>query len=125
MGWRSSARPDRCLRDRVDASSVAASDRNHPSASCADGIKRWGSGWGWGWGCIWRRFRTDRDPSTVKGTQPVARSAAARRTAPPPTDPLAPAAEWFAGRGWEPFAFQREVWEAYLAGESGLIHAAT
>jgi ATP-dependent Lhr-like helicase len=55
----------------------------------------------------------------------VARAAAARRTAAPPTDPLAPAAEWFARRGWEPFAFQREVWEAYLAGESGLIHAAT
>jgi ATP-dependent helicase Lhr and Lhr-like helicase len=32
---------------------------------------------------------------------------------------------WFAGRGWEPFEFQREVWRAYLAGESGLVHAAT
>lgn len=32
---------------------------------------------------------------------------------------------WFASRGWEPFAFQREVWEAYARGESGLIHAAT
>jgi ATP-dependent Lhr-like helicase len=33
--------------------------------------------------------------------------------------------EWFERRGWAPFDFQREVWEAYLAGESGLIHAAT
>jgi ATP-dependent Lhr-like helicase len=33
--------------------------------------------------------------------------------------------EWFASRGWEPFQFQRDVWAAYLAGESGLIHAAT
>jgi ATP-dependent helicase Lhr and Lhr-like helicase len=33
--------------------------------------------------------------------------------------------EWFAARGWSPFAFQREVWEAYLNGESGLVHAAT
>lgn len=33
--------------------------------------------------------------------------------------------EWFAARGWEPFAFQREVWDAYARGESGLIHAAT
>ena len=33
--------------------------------------------------------------------------------------------QWFAGRGWKPFGFQREVWEAYRAGESGLIHAAT
>lgn len=42
-----------------------------------------------------------------------------------PPHPTAPAHDWFAGRGWEPFAFQREVWSAYLAGESGLIHAAT
>lgn len=33
--------------------------------------------------------------------------------------------EWFASRGWSPFAFQRDVWEAYRRGESGLIHAAT
>ncbi|MFL5616379.1 MAG: ligase-associated DNA damage response DEXH box helicase [Gemmatimonadaceae bacterium] len=33
--------------------------------------------------------------------------------------------EWFASRGWKPFAFQREVWQAYLNGESGLVHAAT
>ncbi len=32
---------------------------------------------------------------------------------------------WFAGRGWRPFAFQREVWEAYAAGDSGLVHAET
>lgn len=38
------------------------------------------------------------------------------------TDPVL---GWFAGRGWTPFGFQREVWQAYLAGESGLIHAAT
>ena len=32
---------------------------------------------------------------------------------------------WFSSRGWEPFAFQREVWEAYREGGSGLVHAAT
>src|SRR5262245_38603225 len=32
---------------------------------------------------------------------------------------------WFASRGWTPFQFQRDVWSAYLAGDSGLIHAAT
>lgn len=32
---------------------------------------------------------------------------------------------WFRSRGWRPFAFQREVWAAYGAGESGLVHAAT
>src|SRR5689334_15183380 len=33
--------------------------------------------------------------------------------------------KWFADRGWSPFRFQRQVWNAYLAGESGLIHATT
>jgi ATP-dependent Lhr-like helicase len=38
---------------------------------------------------------------------------------------LAHVERWFAAQGWEPFAFQREVWDAYHGGESGLIHAAT
>jgi ATP-dependent helicase Lhr and Lhr-like helicase len=33
--------------------------------------------------------------------------------------------EWFAHQGWQPFPFQQEVWDAYLAGESGLIHSPT
>jgi ATP-dependent Lhr-like helicase len=33
--------------------------------------------------------------------------------------------DWFAARGWKPFAFQREVWAAMAAGESGLLHATT
>ncbi len=40
-------------------------------------------------------------------------------------EPLHCVREWFASEGWEPFPFQEEVWRAYLAGESGLIHAAT
>ena len=42
-----------------------------------------------------------------------------------PKTTLDPAKEWFESRGWRPFEFQKEVWDAYLAGESGLIHAAT
>ena len=38
---------------------------------------------------------------------------------------LEPAEKWFASNAWEPFQFQREVWRAYLDGESGLVHAAT
>jgi len=38
---------------------------------------------------------------------------------------LRAAEEWFESRGWHAFDFQREVWNAYAAGESGLIHAAT
>jgi ATP-dependent Lhr-like helicase len=36
-----------------------------------------------------------------------------------------PADAWFAARGWQPFAFQRECWAAMLAGRSGLLHATT
>ncbi|MFL6632584.1 MAG: ligase-associated DNA damage response DEXH box helicase [Massilia sp.] len=32
---------------------------------------------------------------------------------------------WFAARGWKVFPFQRAVWKASLAGESGLLHANT
>ena len=32
---------------------------------------------------------------------------------------------WFASNGWQAFPFQREVWQAYLDGESGLVHSAT
>src|SRR3954468_10638211 len=62
-------------------------------------------------------------------------SASPRRPYPPrqpaPTiecsqrDPQDCVREWFASEGWEPFPFQEEVWHAYLAGKSGLIHAAT
>ncbi len=34
-------------------------------------------------------------------------------------------AAWFAASGWHAFDFQREVWAAYAAGESGLVHSAT
>ncbi len=32
---------------------------------------------------------------------------------------------WFARRAWQPFAFQRDVWDAVARGESGLLHATT
>ena len=35
------------------------------------------------------------------------------------------AENWFASRNWTPLDFQRDVWRAYLNGESGLVHAAT
>ena len=38
---------------------------------------------------------------------------------------ITPADAWFAARGWSPFPFQYEVWRAYRAGRSGLVHAAT
>src|SRR5688572_21740381 len=33
--------------------------------------------------------------------------------------------DWFAARGWTPFQFQIETWQAYLNGESGLVNAPT
>lgn len=33
--------------------------------------------------------------------------------------------QWFSANGWQAFDFQREVWHAYLNGESGLVHSAT
>jgi len=32
---------------------------------------------------------------------------------------------FFQQRGWEPFQFQRDTWDAYARGQSGLIHAPT
>ena len=31
--------------------------------------------------------------------------------------------QWFNAKSMQPFDFQREAWDAYLAGQSGLIHA--
>jgi ATP-dependent Lhr-like helicase len=33
--------------------------------------------------------------------------------------------KWFEQRGWKPFAFQVEAWQAYLEGYSGLVNAPT
>lgn len=41
------------------------------------------------------------------------------------SDAAAPLLAWFAKRGWQPFAYQREVWAAMARGESGLVHAPT
>ena len=38
---------------------------------------------------------------------------------------LAPIEAWFSQQGWTPMAFQRQAWNAYLAGESGLIQVPT
>ena len=38
---------------------------------------------------------------------------------------LNPVEHWFTTRGWQPNTFQREVWAAMAAGESGLLHATT
>ena len=42
-----------------------------------------------------------------------------------PDGAAALAQRWFDARGWQAFAFQREVWAAMQAGHSGLLHATT
>jgi ATP-dependent Lhr-like helicase len=65
-----------------------------------------------------RRISRRRHESSE--TSPTRSGRRARRpTAPARLEPF------YAERGWEPFAFQREVWESIAAGESGLVHAAT
>ena len=38
---------------------------------------------------------------------------------------IKPGIDWFKANDWDPFPFQLEAWEKYLAGESGLINAPT
>ena len=38
---------------------------------------------------------------------------------------LAPIEAWFRRQGWRPLPFQRQCWQAYLSGESGLIQVPT
>ncbi len=41
------------------------------------------------------------------------------------THDITRAERWFESKAWEPLDFQRDVWRAYLDGESGLVHSAT
>ncbi|MBO9666914.1 MAG: ligase-associated DNA damage response DEXH box helicase, partial [Bdellovibrio sp.] len=38
---------------------------------------------------------------------------------------LSPVYEFFRTKGWKPFPFQEEAWDAFLKGESGLLHIPT
>ena len=64
--------------------------------------------------------RTGVPRSTARTSRAAARQPS---SAAPPT----PAAlrRWYRDRGWKPFPFQEEVWQAIAAGESGLLHAPT
>src|SRR5690606_26792936 len=68
--------------------------------------------------------RVSAAQTSLSSLRPAGRIDAPRMTA-VATSLVSEAGEWFAARSWTPFAFQREVWAAYLGGESGLIHAAT
>jgi ATP-dependent helicase Lhr and Lhr-like helicase len=76
-----------------------------------------------------RRARAAKRREEAKAAQPPAEERAARKPGPSidcaSREPIDCVRAWFATEGWQPFEFQEEVWRAYLAGESGLIHAAT
>src|SRR6185369_7713120 len=48
-----------------------------------------------------------------------------RHAAPQSLDETSVAIGWLAARGWQPFDFQREVWQAIRHGRSGMLHATT
>jgi ATP-dependent Lhr-like helicase len=69
-------------------------------------------------------------PAPAAGTDPPAAGPALRAGARRQVTSAAPAIardaeDWFAVQGWQPFAFQREVWAHMAAGRSGLLHATT
>src|SRR5690349_8416916 len=68
----------------------------------------------------------DREAARA-GVSPKPRASRSRghRVACGSREPIDCVSEWFSRHGWTPFPFQEEVWRAYLAGESGLVHAAT
>ena len=39
--------------------------------------------------------------------------------------PVSALQPFFDAKGWQPSEFQKETWNAYLAGKSGLLHAMT
>ena len=59
------------------------------------------------------------------GDDPESAPAAGARAGALPVAASAGAEAWFAARGWQPFEFQRQVWAAMAAGDSGLLHATT
>ena len=48
-----------------------------------------------------------------------------RHAAPQSLDEMSVAGGWLAARGWQPFDFQREVWQAIGDGRNGMLHATT
>lgn len=73
------------------------------------------------------RMRGERAPRAPVELpkRPRAKRSAPRSPSPYPGTPLEQLRQWFAARGWTPYAFQEEAWAAYARGDSGLIHVPT
>ncbi len=72
-----------------------------------------------------RRPRTASAAPAAPATVVVARQPAVPANPPPASQASSVAEAWLRSRGWKPFDFQREVWRAVAAGQSGLLHATT
>jgi ATP-dependent Lhr-like helicase len=57
--------------------------------------------------------------------QRIEKKNSGKNPAEPISDGYAKINGWFTDRGWEPFAFQQQTWQAYLSGRSGLLNAPT
>lgn len=57
------------------------------------------------------------------------KKAPAKKPAPTAPNPFTPGRAqletWFTSKGWSPYPFQVETWDAYAQGESGLVHVPT
>ncbi|MEI5995904.1 ligase-associated DNA damage response DEXH box helicase [Paraburkholderia bengalensis] len=76
------------------------------------------------------RTRAPRPRRIPKARAEPAREAFASATYQPDAEAAnvpfgARAQQWFDARGWQPFDFQRHVWQEIAAGASGLLHATT
>jgi len=74
-----------------------------------------------------RKARAERQrPADASDTSAASGSPARTGRRPAARQLALPSGEgWFAARGWQPFPFQRAVWEHVAAGRSGLLHATT
>ena len=71
------------------------------------------------------KSRSSRNPKNSQNSQNSGKSGAPARVRPKAPVNAQHAEAWFAAQGWQPFAFQREVWAHMVAGRSGLLHATT
>ena len=69
--------------------------------------------------------RAPAAPRKRKSITPLNSAAPSQAPALATEAPRSPAAQWLQGRGWQPFPFQQQVWQAMAGGRSGLLHATT
>ncbi|NPC73871.1 ligase-associated DNA damage response DEXH box helicase [Corallococcus exiguus] len=67
----------------------------------------------------------EKQAESPKPTRTRAKRPAPRSPSPYKGTPQDQLRQWFAAKGWTPYAFQEEAWAAYARGDSGLIHVPT